>query len=92
MPPLHGQIALRGQDDLPPRVEDRSAKHLRDVQLIFQNPDESLNPRQTIAQILAQPLKLYFGLSGQALIARTTALLAQVRLGAHYLERLPSQL
>jgi peptide/nickel transport system ATP-binding protein len=92
LPPLHGQIALRGQDDLPPRVEDRSAKHLRDVQLIFQNPDESLNPRQTIAQILAQPLKLYFGLSGQALIARTTALLAQVRLGAHYLERLPSQL
>jgi ABC-type dipeptide/oligopeptide/nickel transport system ATPase component len=52
LPPRQGRIALRDQDDLPPRVEDRDPRHLRDVQLIFQNPDESLNPRQTIGQIL----------------------------------------
>lgn len=92
LPPLAGKIALKGRDDLPPRVEDRTGQHLRQVQLIFQNPDESLNPRQTIAQILAQPLKLYFGLKGQELHDRSAQLLEQVRLGAHYLDRLPSQL
>ncbi|MEZ5911687.1 MAG: ABC transporter ATP-binding protein [Paracoccaceae bacterium] len=92
LPPLSGRVRLKGQDDLPARVEDRTGQHLRQVQLIFQNPDESLNPRQTVAQILAQPLKLYFGLAGQALQDRSAQLLEQVRLGAHYLDRLPSQL
>jgi peptide/nickel transport system ATP-binding protein len=92
LPPLEGQILLKGTDALPAKVEARDARHLREVQLIFQNPDESLNPRQTIAQILAQPLSLYFGLSGQALLDRSAELLQKVRLGAHYLDRLPSQL
>lgn len=92
LPPLHGETTLKDQESLPARVEDRDGRHLRQVQLIFQNPDESLNPRQTIAQILAQPLKLYFGLTGQALLDRSSELLEQVRLGSHYLDRLPSQL
>jgi peptide/nickel transport system ATP-binding protein len=92
LPPIGGTITLDGQEKLPARVEDRSGRQLRQVQLIFQNPDESLNPRQTIGQILAQPLRLYFGLNGQDLLDRSTMLLEQVRLGAHYLDRLPSQL
>jgi peptide/nickel transport system ATP-binding protein len=92
LPPLSGRAMLNGHDDLQPRVEDRVGQHLRQVQLIFQNPDDSLNPRQTIAQILAQPLKLYFGLSGKDLLDQSAELLEQVRLGAHYLDRLPSQL
>jgi peptide/nickel transport system ATP-binding protein len=67
-------------------------QQLRQIQLIFQNPDESLNPRQTIEEILLQPLELYFGLKGDAARERAGALLEQVRLGAHYLDRLPSQL
>ena len=39
---------------LPPVVEERGNGHLRAIQLIFQNPDDSLNPRHTIAEILAQ--------------------------------------
>jgi peptide/nickel transport system ATP-binding protein len=66
--------------------------YLRQVQIIFQNPDDSLNPRHTVAQILAQPLRLYYGLSGTPLRDRSIAILEQVRLGEHYLERLPSQL
>ena len=59
---------------------------------MFQNPDESLNPRHTVADILAQPLRFYFGLSGVALRARSTELPEQVRLGPYYLDRLPGQL
>ena len=65
---------------------------LRRIQLIFQNPDESLNPRQTIAEILAQPLSLYFGLRGEELRDRSVELLDEVRLGAHYMGRFPNQL
>ena len=77
---------------LPAVVERRSPDQLRRIQLIFQNPDDSLNPRQTVAEILAQPLKLYFGLSGDELRARSAEILERVRLGGHYLDRLPGQL
>lgn len=46
----------------------------------------------TVDDILEQPLKLYFGLSGADLRARSAEILEQVRLGTHYLDRLPSQL
>ena len=91
-PPVVGHIGLGGGDSLAPNVDQRPPDHLRRIQLIFQNPDDSLNPRHTVAQILAQPLQLYFGLSGEALHERSVALLERVRLGAHYLDRLPSQM
>ena len=90
--PKTGSIALEGQSPLTAKVEDRPAVNLRQIQLIFQNPDDSLNPRHTVAQILAQPLRLYFRLSGDDLRQRSIELLEKVRLGSHYLERLPSQL
>ncbi|MFZ1816204.1 MAG: ABC transporter ATP-binding protein [Rhizobiaceae bacterium] len=92
LPPLSGRIRVADGESLALAVEKRRPEHLRKVQLIFQNPDDSLNPRQTIAEILAQPLKLYFGLSGEALHARSLEILDKVRLGSHYLDRLPSQL
>ena len=92
LPPSSGKVTIAGGETLAPEVEQRSPDHLRKIQLIFQNPDDSLNPRQTIAQILEQPLKLYFGLTGQALHQRSVEILDRVRLGSHYLDRLPSQL
>jgi peptide/nickel transport system ATP-binding protein len=86
------QAVLAGSHDLTRPLQSRRPDELRRVQIIFQNPDESLNPRQTIFDILAQPLMLYFGLSGSALHQRCEALLDQVRLGAHYLDRFPGQL
>ncbi len=90
--PFAGLIRFAGSETLEPEVDKRGRDHLRRIQLIFQNPDESLNPRHTVGQILAQPLNLYFGLSGTELRARSESLLERVRLGAHYLDRLPGQL
>ena len=90
--PKTGHLVLNGEARLTPKVEDRPALHLRQIQMIFQNPDDSLNPRHTIAQILAQPLRLYFSLTGEELRQRSIELLERVRLGSHYLDRLPSQL
>ena len=92
LPPAAGQIALGDGTRLSGTVERRRPEDLRRIQMIFQNPDESLNPRQSVAEILAQPLRLYFGLTGQALRDRAAELLETVRLGAHYLERRPGQL
>ena len=90
--PAGGSIAFDRDTALAQDVDHRSPDHRRRIQLVFQNPDDSLNPRHTVAEILAQPLKLYFGLSGDALHQRSVALLEQVRLGGHYLDRLPSQM
>ncbi|MEP4038036.1 ABC transporter ATP-binding protein [Pseudophaeobacter sp.] len=92
LPPAGGEITFGDGGRLPQEVERRASDQLRRIQMIFQNPDDSLNPRHTIGEILEQPLKLYFGLKGSALRDRCVALLDRVRLGAHYMDRLPSQL
>lgn len=92
LPPVGGSVTLENGSHLPPRVRARPPDQLRQIQLIFQNPDESLNPRHTVAQSLAQPLVLYKGMKGTALRNRSIEMLEQVRLGEHYLDRLPRQL
>jgi peptide/nickel transport system ATP-binding protein len=59
----------------------------RAVQIIFQHPDSSLNPRQDVAAILSRPLRLYGGD-----IASIPRLLEQVRLPEHFARRYPHQL
>ena len=90
--PRQGTITFDGDRSLNAPVDRRDKDLLRRVQLIFQNPDASLNPRHTVAELLAQPLRLYFGLRDTELHDRSIALLEKVRLAPHYLGRLPSQL
>ena len=90
--PEEGSITVAGGAPLAASVERRDPSMLRKVQIVFQNPDDSLNPRHSVADILAQPLRLYEGLTGEALRTRAADLLSHVRLGAHYLDRLPAQL
>ena len=73
-------------------LKKRDANYLRAIQLIFQNPDESLNPNHTVEEIVSQPLKLYFGLSGNELKQKIIEVLKKVRLGEFYLTRYPRQL
>ena len=68
-------------------------KHRRTAQIIFQNPDSSLNPRKTVESIVGRPLVLH-GLAGTRgeLRKRVVELLDMVRLSAVYLPRYPHQL
>jgi len=68
-------------------AQDMNAAYRRDVQIVFQHPDASLNPRHRVGEILSRPLKLYGG--NPADIAR---MLDQVRLPASYAQRFPHQL
>jgi peptide/nickel transport system ATP-binding protein len=91
-PALDGQIRFAGGQDLDRPASSRERSVLRAIQLVFQNPDASLNPRQTIREILAQPLRLYFSLSRTEMAQRMSALLKDVRLNDSYLDRYPAQL
>jgi peptide/nickel transport system ATP-binding protein len=87
-----GQIKFDKDKILSEDLKQRSSDDLRAIQLIFQNPDESLNPNQTVEQILSQPLRLYFDLKGEELKKNIIELLKKVRLGDFYMSRYPRQL
>jgi oligopeptide/dipeptide ABC transporter ATP-binding protein len=63
----------------------------RRMQIIFQNPYASLNPRKTVAQILAQPLRLHGLATGAELRERVLTMLANVGLRASHADRYPHQ-
>ena len=48
-----------GGSPLPSRGQDRGLAEHRAIQLVFQNPDRSLNPRHSVGRILSAPLRLY---------------------------------
>ncbi len=53
-----GNITCEGKDIWTFSRKENKTYH-KDVQIIFQNPDSSLNPKKTIGEILARPLRLY---------------------------------
>ena len=69
---------------------DMDNAYRKDVQIIFQHPDASLNPRQKIFEILSRPLKL-FGNSSD-LEKQVGDMLEQVRLPRTHANRYPHQL
>jgi oligopeptide transport system ATP-binding protein len=90
--PTSGQIRFEGRDlaQLPER-ELRAVR--RRVQVIFQDPYASLNPRMTVGQILAEPLKVHGIVSEpRARAARVRELLEQVGLLPQHARRYPHQL
>src|SRR5437762_8110019 len=86
-----GQVVLDGQ-----RIDDLSAGALRPlrrrVQVVFQDPFSSLNPRMRVRDILAEPIR-NFGLakSGADLDAKVAALMDTVRLPRDALGRRPHE-
>jgi peptide/nickel transport system ATP-binding protein len=77
---------------LPGKVAARAREQLRQIQLVLQNPDASLNPRQRVLNIVARPLEHFFGLRRTALRERVEQFLHDVRLDTSYLDRFPDQL
>lgn len=87
--PTSGELSL-GDLPLPGALRDRSLSLRQQLQIVFQNPDGSLNPRRTIGEILERPLVLR-GYKSDA-PARARSLLQDVDLPADYLRRYPHEL
>ncbi|TDI84551.1 MAG: ABC transporter ATP-binding protein, partial [Chloroflexi bacterium] len=91
LPPSAGRIRY-GEQDLTSVVERRPTEMRRKIQIVFQHPEASLNPRHTTKQILDAPLRLYFKTDREQRLERSASLLEEVRLTPRYLEWYPGQL
>jgi peptide/nickel transport system ATP-binding protein len=73
-------------------AEKRPRDLRRRIQIIFQDPLSSLNPRHRIESILTRPLKIFFGLMGREARDRAVELLEDMELLPEHLSRFPRQL
>lgn len=89
-PLTRGVITLKGRPLSDLRKQDGKALR-RQMQMIFQDPYASLNPRWRVGRIIAEPLRVHENLSAQARQTRVAELLAQVGLDPADSERYPHQ-
>jgi len=89
--PTSGSIRLKGEDLLAlDRKQLLNAR--RQMQLVFQDPYSSLNPRKTIMQTLYRPLEIHgFGDSWRERRERVLELLNLVGLGREHIDRYPHE-
>ena len=88
--PTGGHVYMDGQDVF---AMNKSQLHQqrRRMQIIFQDPYSSLNPRMTVKEIVAEPLKIYGEASGNELNRRVMEMLEMVGLSAWHANRYPSE-
>ena len=86
-----GQILFDGRDILP-MSESEFRPLRREIQMIFQDPFGSLNPRHTISQIVGEALEIHFpSMKGGERRDRVTELMKQVGLKPEMMERYPHE-
>ena len=91
MAPDAGSLGFDGRS-IAATAARRPADVRRRIQMIFQDPLSSLNPRQTIGSSIARPLRLFFGLTRRQALDRAAERLAELGMGASFLARYPRQL
>lgn len=88
--PTEGQIIFDGCDLID--IKSSELRHMRRrMQMIFQDPYASLNPRMTIGSIISAPLTVHKVASGQEKRERVNELLEMVGLSPHFLNRYPHE-
>lgn len=86
-----GKVVWLGQDLT--RLNHKEMREKRkDIQMIFQDPLASLNPRMTVGEIIAEPLKAYFPeLSSDDVKQQVKAMMAKVGLLPNVINRYPHE-
>jgi oligopeptide/dipeptide ABC transporter ATP-binding protein len=88
-----GRIVFEGQDlAATPAARFARLPQRAAIQMVFQDPTDSLNPRYTARATIAEPLALFSGLRGADAAARVDEVAAQVGLPPELLQRFPHQL
>lgn len=88
--PAAGQI-LYGNQDMAALSEAKLRAHRRHLQVIFQDPYASLNPRMTVSQIISEPLETFRLAVGQEKRRRVQELMEMVGLSPRFLKRYPHE-
>ena len=85
-----GEVYFEGREIL--RLPDKAVRELRkQIQMIFQDPYASLNPRMKVVDIVGRPVRIFDGIKGQKKVDRVVELLELVGLGAVHLQRYPHE-
>ena len=88
--PTQGEILFEGRKL---GKKNRSMQMKKDLQIVFQDPGSSLNPHQTIAEILELPLKVHkIGKTKLERLERVKALLEMVELPENYMYKSPASI
>ena len=86
--PTAGSLLIDGEDVA--HVSEATRKRLRrEIQIVFQNPVASLNPRQTVGQTLEEPLLVNTRLTSAERKAEALSIMAKVGLRPEYYHRYP---
>jgi oligopeptide/dipeptide ABC transporter ATP-binding protein len=89
--PTEGEVLWEGEDIC--HLSESEMKELRkNMQMIFQDPHSSLNPRKTVFNGIAEPLVIHEGMTGRKLREKVEALLEIVGLKREHMFRYPHEL
>jgi oligopeptide transport system ATP-binding protein len=88
--PTGGQVLYGGRDLVQLRGRDLRPLR-RELQIVFQNPYASLDPRMTVGSIVAEPLRIHGVVRGRALDERVRSLLDMVGLDPAHARRFPHE-
>ena len=89
--PGGGEVLLDGQAVTPLRPPELRRLR-REMQMVFQDPLDSLNPRRTVGELVAEPLRIHGIVPKSKVRAELEELFGMVGLGPQHVERLPHQL
>lgn len=91
IPPSDGRVLYDGKDVTTLNRRER-LDYILGVQMVFQDPQASLNPKQRLHQILGEPLRVHKLAPRAELAARIDKALLEVGLDTEYRDRLPHQI
>jgi len=86
--PTSGHIIFKGKD-ISIEASRRSLSSKKEIQIVFQDPGSSLNPRQTIEQILSLPFRIHTGMHKRQFREKMVELLEKMELSSDYLNKSP---
>lgn len=78
--------------DITDALMDRAENVIKELQMVFQNPDSTMNPSYTVGQQIGRPMERFNTVPKEQIRAEVVKLLQAVRLGENYIDRLPRQL
>jgi len=90
-PLTDGNLTFLGID-INEEVTERTANLIQEMQMVFQNPDSTLNPSYTVGKQIARPIRRFKTAPGNQVKQEVIRLLKSVRLSEIYYDRLPRQL
>ena len=88
--PTGGEVLFEGEN-LGALTEEQMRQKRRDMQLIFQNPYSSLNPRMNVWKLLSEPLKVHGLGTDEEIRGRVMEMLERIGMTEDQLERYPHQ-